>query len=113
MSNKVIEHNWGYELKLTNKETYSGKILVFRDANESTKLHMHKSKDKTWFVNTGSFRLMWIDTNTGKIFEEELSEGSVFNVKPMMPCQLTSLVENSSISESSNSGDEDDIYYLS
>jgi len=113
MSDKVIEQDWGYELRLTNKEDYCGKILVFKEPNAQTKLHMHKNKDKTWFVNTGKFKVMWIDTKNGKIFEQELNEGHTFNAPPMTPCQLTALVENSSISESSNSGDDADVFFLS
>lgn len=112
MNDRVAQHDWGYELKLTNKEDYCGKILVFSDANKSTKLHLHKEKDKTFFVNAGKFTIMYIDYSTGKIYEQVLEEGQTFNVLPMVPCKLTSMVNNSSITEISNTG-SDDTYYLS
>ena len=111
-NNKIIRHDWGYELNIAKKSDYSGKILVFERANSCTKLLLHKQKDKTWFVNAGSFKVMYIDYSNGSVKEVELKEGQTFNVLPMVPNKLTALQDNSSVTEMSNSGDDADIYYL-
>lgn len=111
-NDKVVYHSWGYELRIAQKQNYGGKILVFEKANSSTKLHLHKEKDKTYFVNNGSFRVMYIDYSDGSVKEVEIKEGQTFNILPMVPNKLTALEDNSSITEMNSCGTEEDIYYL-
>jgi mannose-6-phosphate isomerase-like protein (cupin superfamily) len=112
MSNNVIETEYGYEVIWANNDYYCSKILVFEKENKQTKLHFHKNKHKSWFVNAGKFEVQWVDTADGTAYSKELPEGSVFDVPALLPVTLKSLVPNSAIAETSNNNDLDDYYRL-
>jgi len=111
MQGKVIQHKWGNELIWADTESYKGKILVFNDPGSQTPMQFHKETNKTFFVNTGAFKLRHIDTDDGQMYDVELTEGSTFFINTLKPYQLTSLNAQSSISEVSN-GVENDVYYI-
>ena len=106
------KHNWGYEIVWANTDKYCSKILVFEQANQKTPLHFHEKKTKSWFVNTGSFKVQWVDTTDGKIYAQELLEGDTFNIPALMPVMLESLKPNSAMAEVSNTNDNKDFYRL-
>tara|TARA_Y100000389_G_C17411848_1_gene491387 strand:- start:1155 stop:1493 length:339 start_codon:yes stop_codon:yes gene_type:complete len=107
----IKEHEWGREIVWSAKENYCGKILVFEKAEKSMPLHFHKSKEKSWFVNAGTFLITWVDTADGKAYSKELPEGSVFEVPALTPVKLQALQDNSAMAECSNSS-EDDFYKI-
>lgn len=111
MKDNIKTTLYGYEITWADKETYCAKILIFEKAYAKFPLHFYKNKNRSWFVNAGKFNIRWIDTNEGKVYEQELLEGSVFDIPPLMPVLLESLTDNSSIAESSD-GKENDIYKL-
>jgi len=111
-NNQIKNTDWGYELCWADGGSYAGKILVFKTANSKTNLTLNKNTNKSYFVNVGKFKLRWIDTNDGKIYEVELEEGQTFDVKAMVPIQLYALVENSSITQVSDSNGTDDEYII-
>ena len=113
MSNNVNKTEYGYEITWAEKEQYTSKIMVFEKANAKTPIIFHKDTTKTWFINTGTFNVRWIDTSTGELYERELSEGAVFHIPALMPSGLESLSENSTISETSNLNNPEDSYKLS
>jgi hypothetical protein len=98
MSNNVNKTDYGYNISWANTDNYSASIMVF-DNPSKTNLEFHKTKQKTWFVNNGLFKIRWIDTNDGKLYEKEVKEGSVFHVEPLMPVSLESIIPGSSITE--------------
>ena len=106
-----IDKGWGFELAFANNDMYSGKLLVFERAGAKTSMMFHKERSKTWFVNEGKFKLTYIDTSTGKVFEHVLEAGATSTISKMSPHQLEALVPNSVIFEvgSSDKGDEDRI----
>ena len=111
MDGKVVQHKWGSELVWADHPSYKGKILVFTEPGSQTAMQFHKETEKTIFVNSGNFRLRHIDTETGQMFDVELTEGSTFYINTLKPYQLTSLNAQGSISEVSN-GVENDVYYI-
>lgn len=113
MSDNVTKTEYGYEITWAATESYTSKIMVFEAAKATTPIHFHKEITKTWFINSGAFNIRWIDTKTGQVFEKEFGEGTVFHVPALMPCGLESLVENSSISQTSNLNNPEDFYKLS
>lgn len=113
MKDNVVETEYGYDIVWADTESYCGKILVFEQANSKTALHFHKTRNKSWFVNAGKFRVQWVDTADGKAYAKELPEGSVFHVPALMPVQLESLDSNSAMAETSNSNSAEDVYRLS
>ena len=107
MANNSIKTDYGYDLLWASTANYQGKIIVFEKAGNKTPLHYHKEKEKHYFVNTGKFKLRYIDTSTGQIYDQEMSEGSVFHAPPLIPCSLEALVDNSSVSEVNNNAGSD------
>lgn len=112
MKDNMQRTDYGYEIIWTDTDTYCGKILVFESKGGKLPLHFHKIKNKSWFVNTGTFNVRWINTSEGKVYEQELTEGSTFIIPSLMPVMLESLSDNSSISEASDKSQVDDFYKL-
>lgn len=97
-NDNIIQHEWGYELIWANKKDYLGKIMVFSATGKKTPFVFNAETDKTYFVNYGSFKLRWIATDTGNIFESELNEGQVWDCNRLVPCSLEAKTDNASIS---------------
>lgn len=108
----VVKKGWGYELIWATNDKYAGKILVFERAGAKFSMHFHREKDETWFVNSGRFKLRYIDTTTSVLYEKELKEGDVWRNLPLMPHQLEALEDNSSITEVSTPDSVEDNYRL-
>jgi mannose-6-phosphate isomerase-like protein (cupin superfamily) len=116
MENKRLEgfvkKGWGYELIWATNDKYCGKIMVFERAGNKFSMHFHREKDETWFVNSGKFKLRWIDTATATLYEQELSEGETWHNPPLQPHQLEALTDNASISEVSTADSVGDNYRI-
>lgn len=116
MENKRLEgfvkKGWGYELIWATNDKYCGKIMVFERAGNKFSMHFHREKDETWFVNSGKFKLRWIDTATATLYEQELSEGETWHNPPLQPHQLEALTDNASISEVSTADSVEDNYRI-
>lgn len=108
-NDSVKQTEFGYEIIWADNEYYCSKILVFEEADLKTFLHFHKETHKSWFVNAGKFEVQWLDTKDGKAYSKELPEGSTFDIPPLMPVSLKSLVPNSAMAETSNNNKKD--YY--
>jgi mannose-6-phosphate isomerase-like protein (cupin superfamily) len=106
-----IDKGWGFEVVFANNEKYSGKLLVFENVGAKTSMMFHKTRNKTWFVNEGKFKLTYIETSTGKVFESVLEAGATSTIAHMGPHQLEALAPNSIIFEvgTGDTGDADRI----
>jgi len=111
MEEKVKKTDYGYELVWASHPTYTGKILVFEGLNARTDMYLNKTKNKSLFVNSGKFKIRWIETSNGEIKETEFLEGNTFDVPAMLPIQICSLAFNGSIAEVSDNND-DDVYII-
>ena len=69
-----VDKSWGYELIFSSNDLYCGKLLVFTKKNAKFSMHFHKTKDESWFVNSGRFLLSWIDTKDATLYTKELKE---------------------------------------
>jgi uncharacterized RmlC-like cupin family protein len=112
MKNNIIDTDYGYDIVWADTESYCSKILVFEKANTKTSLHFHRNKHKTWFVNAGKFQAQWVDTADGKVYAQELPEGSTLDIPALTPVLLQSLEDNSAMAETANNNDTADIYRL-
>jgi len=110
MSEENFKRDWGMEITWSDEENYCGKILVFNQSGSKTPFHFHKETGKSWFVNNGKFIVRWIDTKDGKVYQQELPEGSVHKVEPMTPVSLECVDAGSSIAQTSNGNDSKDYY---
>ena len=108
----VKKYSWGYELIWAKTEMYSGKIIFFEKAQIKTDMSFQKETTKSWFVNNGTIKITWIDTNTGTVYEKEFSEGSTFTIAPLTPVELMALVPGTSLTEVNNQKSEIDLYVI-
>lgn len=110
--NNIRRHLWGMEIIWADQADYKGKILVFEKEGFSTDMHMHKETDKSWFVNSGSVLVRYVDTNDGQTYEKSLNEGETFFVKALTPVMLQAKTAGASVSEVNNQKNVDDIFVL-
>ncbi len=110
---KKVQKQWGYELWLANNEenNYCGKILHVNSGHKFS-MHFHKEKDETWFVNSGVFKVAYIDTKDSTLYEKELKEGEVWRNPPLQPHQLICLTKEGSVTEVSTPDSVEDNYRI-
>lgn len=101
--------DYGYELIWANEENYGAKILIF-NTNAKTDFIFHQNTTKSWFINSGEFKIKWIDTETGKIFEQKFEEGHVFHIETLKPYSVECISSNGSITEANNGIKDNDVY---
>jgi len=112
MSEENFKRDWGMEITWASEDDYCGKILVFKKVGDKMPLHFHTKTTKSWFVNNGKFLLRWVDTSTGKIYQQELPEGSVHKVEPLTPVSLECLEAGSAIAQTGNGDDLKDFHIV-
>jgi len=112
MQNDAVEHkDYGYDIVWVKKDSYYSKISVFEKKYKSN-ISFHKNTSKSWFVNFGNFKVTWIDTVDGKIYSQDLKEGSVFHIAPFCPVGIECLDDKGSITESGDILNIDDIHHV-
>jgi mannose-6-phosphate isomerase-like protein (cupin superfamily) len=94
-----IDKGWGFEIIFANNDKYCGKLLVFDRVGAKTSLVFHKEKTKSWFVNAGKFKVIYIDITTGETRQSELTEGQTVDFGVLGPHQVEALAVNSMIFE--------------
>jgi len=82
-----VEKGWGSENIWATNDLYCGKMMNFNE-NARFSMHFHREKDETWYVLSGKFTVEWIDTANAQIYEEALSQGSVWHNPPLVPHRL-------------------------
>lgn len=107
---KIIDKGWGREVIFASTDKYCGKLLHFYEEGASFSMHFHVTKDETWYVQKGSFKLKTIDTSNASISEKILSVGDVWHNPIYLPHQLISLEDDSVIIETSTYDDPNDNY---
>lgn len=108
-----VDKGWGYEVVWANNDKYSGKILIFERSGATTSLLFHREKTKSWFVNSGSIRLHYVDVSTAEMKEIFLHEGSNFTIEPLIPHRLESITPTSIVFEVGTTDFIDDRYRIS
>jgi mannose-6-phosphate isomerase-like protein (cupin superfamily) len=107
-----VDKGWGYEIIWATNDKYCGKILFFEKKGAKFSMHFHKEKDETWFVNSGSFVVRWIDCKTATLFSQVLKEGMTWHNPPLQPHQLEAMEDGSSITEVSTADSVEDNYRI-
>lgn len=101
-----VEKGWGSETIFATNDLYCGKLLNFnKDAKFS--MHLHKSKDETWFVLSGKFEVRWIDTSNASVDSRILLKGDTWHNPPMLPHQVICIEEGTLIEVSTPDSVED------
>lgn len=106
LKDQILKTDWGYELTWANQESHGGKIIVFEKPGK-TDFVFHTQKEKSYFVNAGTFIFKWIETSTGKIFQQQGGEGNVFTVNKLVPSSIECTSATGSLTESNNGKSED------
>jgi len=106
------EKEWGIEVIWSNNEFYCGKILMFSSVGKKSALVLHRDKKKSWFVNSGKFKITFVDLQTGENKEAILEEGQTVDIADMSPHQLEALIPNSTIFEVGTPLYEEDLFKL-
>lgn len=109
---KRVEKLWGHELWIHNDSQYCGKLLVFTKSGNAFSMHYHMLKNETWYVQEGSFKFDWIDTETTEKMSTILHKGAVVYVEKGLPHQLTALEDNSVVFEVSTEHFDEDSYRI-
>ena len=102
----IVEKGWGKEHIFATNDKYCGKLLKFNTGAKFS-MHFHAEKDETWYVLSGKFDIIYIDTNTAKVYSSTLTEGSVWRNKPLEPHQLVCIEEGTIIEVSTPDSIED------
>lgn len=84
---EIIEKGWGHEVIFVNNEKYCGKILHFKK-NSKFSMHYHIKKTETWFVSSGTFTFLSIDTSNATVISQILQKGDVITNKIGQPHQI-------------------------
>jgi mannose-6-phosphate isomerase-like protein (cupin superfamily) len=106
----IVPKAWGYENIFATNDLYCGKLLHFTKAGGKFSMHFHQHKDETWYVNSGSFKLLLIDPTNAKVEEKILNCGDSWRNHPCYPHQLIALEDDSEIFEVSTPDSVEDNY---
>jgi mannose-6-phosphate isomerase-like protein (cupin superfamily) len=89
-----VDKGWGNEKIWVSNSKYCGKFLNFKSGAKFS-MHFHAEKDETWYVLSGVFELIVIDTITATRIHKVLNPGDVHRNSPLMPHQLICMEEGS------------------
>lgn len=106
----LIEKGWGSENIWATNDKYCGKLLNFK-AGAKFSMHFHAIKDETWYVMSGKFEVITIDTSNAKRSITILNIGDTWYNPPLLPHQLICL-EKGSIMEVSTPDSVADNYRI-
>lgn len=101
-----VEKGWGHEFIFATNEKYCGKLLKFnKDAKFS--MHFHAEKDESWYILSGKFKIVFIETKDASMHDIILEEGATWRNKPLQPHQVICLEEGTIIEVSTSDSVED------
>ena len=83
----LVEKGWGSETIWATNDNYCGKLLNFESGSKFS-MHFHSIKDETWYVLSGKFKVITIDTSNAKHITTILTTGDVWHNPPLLPHQL-------------------------
>lgn len=103
-----VEKGWGSENIWATNDKYCGKLLQFNQGAKFS-MHFHAHKDETWYVLSGKFKVLVINTANASQTEYVLDIGDVWHNPPLLPHQLI-CVEAGTIVEVSTPDSVEDNY---
>jgi quercetin dioxygenase-like cupin family protein len=101
-----VEKGWGSENIWATNDKYCGKLLQFNQGARFS-MHFHAHKDETWYVLSGKFKVIAINTANASQTEYTLSTGDVWHNPPLLPHQLICLEAGTIIEVSTPDSVED------
>jgi len=101
-----VTKGWGRENIWATNDKYCGKLLEFNQGARFS-MHFHAKKDETWYVLSGKFKVICIDTKNASQYENELNVGDVWRNEPLLPHQVICLEAGTIIEVSTPDSVED------
>ena len=83
----LVMKGWGHEIIFVNNDKYCGKILHFKTGGKFS-MHYHLIKKETWYITSGKFKFVYINTETASYVIQELEEGDVITNEIGQPHQI-------------------------
>lgn len=106
-----VKKGWGHELIWATNDLYCGKLMHFNTGAKFS-CHFHAIKDETWYILSGSFKVIMIDTTNATQTEHVLNIGDTWRIHPLEPHQLVCLSEGTIIEVSTPDSVEDNYRVL-
>ena len=106
-----VEKGWGSELIWATNDKYCGKLMNFNQGARFS-MHFHHEKDETWYVLSGQFKVIVINTANATQTEYELNVGDTWHNSPLLPHQLICLEAGTIIEVSTPDSVEDNYRVL-
>jgi quercetin dioxygenase-like cupin family protein len=103
-----VDKGWGYENIWVSTDKYCSKFLHFKSGKKFS-MHFHLVKEETWYVLSGLFEIVSIDTKDATKLTKLLHPGDVWHNLPLMPHQLI-CIEHGTILEVSTADSVEDNY---
>lgn len=107
----VVPKGWGEEVIWVTNDKYCSKFMNFKEGAKFS-MHFHKEKEETWYVLSGRFVVLYIDTKDAKIHEQVLTKGDVWHNAPLSPHQILCEIEGSILEVSTPDSVEDNYRVL-
>ena len=101
-----VKKGWGHEFIFATNNNYCGKLLKF-NKDDRFSMHFHSIKDETWYVLSGKFKVIWINTENATQYENELNVGDTWHNQPLLPHQVICIEEGTIIEVSTPDSVED------
>lgn len=106
---KFVPKGWGFEKWIVNSEEYCGKLLYFAQGRKCS-WHYHKLKDETFYIQSGSIRLLYSDDDNIELANETiLKKGDKFHIYRGLRHQMVA-IEDTELFEFSTQHFEEDSY---
>jgi mannose-6-phosphate isomerase-like protein (cupin superfamily) len=83
----VVEKGWGSELIWATTDKYCGKLMNFNTGAKFS-MHFHSEKEESWYVLSGKFKVICINTKDASQYETELAPDDTWHNPPLLPHQL-------------------------
>ena len=107
---EIVKKAWGREVIFANNDMYCGKLLIHDKAGSKGSMHFHMNKHETFYVQKGSFRIHFIDTDNANMLSVILREEETWVNKPGAVHQIEALEDDSIIIEVSTHHEDSDSY---
>ena len=109
---EFVPKGWGFERIICNTEEYCGKLLYLVQGKRCS-WHYHKLKDETFYIQSGSVKLLYSDNdNIESANETILKKGDNFHIYRGLRHQMIALEDTELFEFSTQHFDEDSIRVL-
>ena len=108
---QVVNKTWGNEIRIVNNEdnNYSGKLLNINQ-NESTSIHFHSKKHKTFYVLTGTLHIEIIEPESAEQMHYSVDSEETFEIEQNVAHRVYAKDSGVTVVEVSTYHDDKDVF---